>query len=38
MDVMRLRRRFDGNDESHRFIRTGRGAGYIFATQVEILS
>jgi two-component system OmpR family response regulator len=39
VQIFRLRRKLGGDeDESQRLIRTERGAGYIFATQVEVLS
>jgi two-component system, OmpR family, response regulator len=37
VQIFRLRRRI-GDDVSQKFIRTERGAGYVFATQVEVLS
>ena len=37
VQIFRLRRKI-GGDGSQKFIRTRRGAGYVFATQVEVLS
>jgi two-component system OmpR family response regulator len=38
VQIFRLRRKIGGDDESQRLIRTERGAGYLFAADVEILS
>jgi DNA-binding response OmpR family regulator len=38
VQIHRLRRKIGGDDESQQLIRTERGAGYIFATTVEVLS
>jgi len=38
VQVFRLRRKIGGDDESQKLIQTERGAGYIFATRVEVLS
>lgn len=37
VQIFRLRRKIGGDDESQKLIRTERGAGYIFATAVEVL-
>jgi len=37
VQIFRLRRKFSGVDASKKLIRTERGAGYIFAAQVEVL-
>lgn len=37
VQIFRLRRKFGGDDESQKFIRTERGAGYVFVMQVEVL-
>jgi DNA-binding response OmpR family regulator len=38
VQIFRLRRKIDGHDASQKLIRTERGAGYVFATQVEALN
>ena len=38
VQVFRLRRKIGGDDESQKLIRTERGAGYIFAAQVDVLN
>jgi len=38
VQVFRLRRKIGGDDESQQLIQTERGAGYIFATRVEVLN
>ena len=38
VQIFRLRRKIGCDDESHRLIRTERGAGYVFAVPVEMLS
>ena len=38
VQIFRLRRKIGGEDESRQLIRTERGAGYVFAVPVEMLS
>jgi two-component system OmpR family response regulator len=38
VQVFRLRRKISGDDESQKLIRTERGAGYVFAAQVDVLN
>jgi two-component system OmpR family response regulator len=38
VQVFRLRRKIGGDDESQKLIRTERGAGYVFAAQVDVLT
>jgi two-component system OmpR family response regulator len=38
VQIFRLRRKIGGDGESQKLIRTERGVGYIFATQVEVLN
>jgi two-component system OmpR family response regulator len=38
VQIFRLRRKIGSDEESQKLIRTERGAGYIFATQVEVLN
>jgi DNA-binding response OmpR family regulator len=38
VQIFRLRRKFGADDESQKLIRTERGAGYVFAAQVEVLN
>lgn len=38
VQIFRLRRRIGGEDPTHALIRTERGAGYVFATDVQVLA
>lgn len=38
VQIFRLRRKIDGDEGTPKLIRTERGAGYLFATSVEVLS
>ncbi len=38
VQIFRLRRKISGDDESQKLIRTERGAGYVFAASVEMLT
>jgi two-component system, OmpR family, response regulator len=38
VQIFRLRRKIGADDEAQKLIRTERGAGYVFATQVEVLN